>query len=943
MTGKTYDMVVVGGGLSGLACAVKSARNGKKVLLVERRPALGWESTWAGQLDFSGKGKTVARGVIKTLARVGGFRRNRADAPILEMVLDRLAAQAGVEVLLYSYPVRLVVDGPTAFGVVIGNKSGEQVIKARVIVDATEEALLWKQTDPFRHQASLRKVGARQVFFFNHCEGKIRLPLAMGGGITLYPSIWKNEVLAEFDLERNDVLAARRMMPDVIKRIRAEVPQLRKALVSHAAVEPFPAGPLVHFDNSSPRHPLVKNLFAAGIWASEPGNNNPVGRLNLGEMAGELASRCEGAKKIPGELTVGSILTPPVEAATDVLVVGGGTGGAIAGIVAGREGADTMLIEASPVLGGIGTGGAIHWYCCGLPGGIQDEVDERVKKLTPLFTGKWKSGGYHPEVKKIVLQQMLEEAGVKIKLNTVVSGVICRNAAPGKGRPGKALKIRETADQRKCLAGVIAVAPGGVTVCNARTFIDSTGDGDVAVMAGAPFQAGRERDNIMHSFSQPCGNLAGDGSLSFMNFDAGYVDPTDVVDLTRGRRLGINIFFWSDGFNEKNRLLYLAPLIGLRQSRQIIGEYQLTLADGVAGRRFEDVISYTSAFYDNHGFDYENESDESVLWVWALGNWNKYFGTEVPYRSLIPKKVDGLLLACRALSMTYDAHMQFRMQKDIQRVGEVAGLAAAICAKKGILPRELDVKKLQSVLKKRGLLDEKHRPKPAISSGKRLQLPASSALSVEKATDLAWLATTDRSKDNALVLKSMLDSGNAVVRFKAAAALAYLGGNGGVRELIKRVTERTPEKIEGARTVPMWQTAIVFLGMARDKSAIPPILDVLNDEKANLDTLVSALRALERIGDDSVIPAIGAFLRRKNLPTERVLQVSMGVSSLKPVVDDARWQIELAAAETILRLGGARDSVARIITPHLEDKRSYVRTYANNLMKALAQSTGIIK
>jgi len=938
---RTYDIIVIGGGLSGFACAVKSAWNGKKVLLVERRPVLGWESTWACQLDFSGNGNSVAQSIINTLRKAGGFKQNRADAPILEMTLDRLADEAGVAVLLYSYPIRLIFDGETAFGVVIGNKSGEQILKAKVIVDATEEALLWRQTEQFRNNPAKHKIASKQIFFFNHSEGELKLPMALDNGTMLYPSIWKNEVLAEFSLEQNNILAAKMITPTVIKRIREEIPQLKNALVSHAANEPFPAEPLVCFDNACMEHPNIRNFFASGIWAAES-DNTPVERLNLGERVGEIASKREGAKQFPDEMLTGSVLMPPEETTTDVIVVGGGTGGAIAGIAAGREGAKTMLIEASPILGGIGTGGAIHSYYHGVNGGIQDEVDERVKNLMPLFAGQWKIQGFHPEVKKTVLQQMLEEAGVDVLLNTVVSGVICKDVAVKQSRPGTAMAISEVQERKKSLTGVITVGPMGSSVYNAKAFIDSTGDGDVAVMAGAPFQTGRERDNLMHAFSQPCGYLADDGGLSFMNFDAGYVDPTDVADLTRGRRLGINIL-WRAEFNEQNRLLYLAPLIGLRQSRQILGEYQLSLADEISGRRFDDVISYTRAHYDNHGWDYENDSDEAALWVWALGNWDKIFGCEVPYRCIIPKNVDGLLLACRALSMTYDAHMAFRMQKDIQRIGEVAGIAAAMSAKNGIFPRDIDIKKLQSVLKKRGFLDEKYRPKQAIPTEEPRKLPATSALSGEKVNELVWVSTTARSPENALVLRTMLNSEDAVVRFKASAALAFLGGNDGVNELIKRVAGKSPEKITGWKSVPIWQSAIPFLGMARDKKAVPALLNVLKDENANLDAFVGVLRALERIGDKSVITAIFEFLKRENLPTERVLQISTGAALLKPVVDDARWQIELAAAETLIKLGEPHGKIRRIIKPHLEDERAYVRRYANKLMDTLTQRIGVIR
>ena len=139
-------------------------------------------------------------------------------------------------------------------------------------------------------------------------------------------------------------------------------------------------------------------------------------------------------------------------------------------------------------------------------------------------------------------------------------------------------------------------------------------------------------------------------------------------------------------------------------------------------------VSFTEAHYDNHSFDYENESDQATLWVWALGNWKTTIGCEVPYRCLLPKNVDGLLLASRALSITYDAHQAFRMQNDIQRIGEVAALAAVHAVRQGVLPREVDLAALQPILKERGLLADRYRPKPAIAATGVPQLPDPAAL-----------------------------------------------------------------------------------------------------------------------------------------------------------------------------------------------------------------------
>ncbi|MGB9597192.1 MAG: FAD-dependent oxidoreductase, partial [Candidatus Poribacteria bacterium] len=268
----TFDVVIAGGGLCGFACAMKSAWNGKKVLIIEKRPALGWEGTWANQLDFSDPKSSVANLIVDELNKVGGIKDGRADAPILEMLLDRLADKNGVSLLLYSYPVRLIFDGDSAYGIVIGNKSGEQIIKAKIVVDATEEALLWRQTNvKIRKDYTLPK--GKQTIFFNHIEEGIKLPVKLGDDIAIYPSVWEGEVCVEYDIEECDPLVARRKMPEMIKLVRSEVPQIKDALLTHAGNEPFPDKTMIEFEDKSIEHPLIKNFFGAGIWSSDIENS----------------------------------------------------------------------------------------------------------------------------------------------------------------------------------------------------------------------------------------------------------------------------------------------------------------------------------------------------------------------------------------------------------------------------------------------------------------------------------------------------------------------------------------------------------------------------------------------------------------------------------------------------------------------------------------------
>ena len=922
-----YDVAVVGGGLCGFACAFKAAQNGREVLLVERRPVLGWESTWAYQLDLDRPRSSIAEIITEKLSSIGGLKDGIADGPILEILLNKIAKEAeNLTLLLYSYPIRLIFEGDKAYGVVLGTKSGERIVKAKVIVDATEEAILWRGTGvEYEVRGSIRSKG---VIFFNHVEPKTDKPISLGDGIVVRPSIWRGEARVEFDLDRPCPLEMRRCIPEVISRVRDEVTQLRDALLTHTSNEPFPTGPIVKFASEGPEHPDIANLLGAGIWAVES-DNTPQGRLAIGEEVGEIASRIEGVSEFPDRLLTGSILREPQEEA-DVIVVGGGTGGAIAAIAAGREGADVTLIEGSTSLGGIGTGGAIHIYCVGAQGGIQDEVDRRVAELSPLFCGRWKVKGFHPEAKKIVLQQMAEEEGVRILLNTLVTGVLTRGVEVRVETAGKGRAIaRRERERRTELEGLIAVGPEGVRVYRGKVFVDSTGDGDVAVMAGAPFIVGRQTDNLMHTYSQPAGRIVEDGGLGFLNFDVGYVDPTDVEDLTRGRIDGV-LHYWREDFDEGNRLLYIAPIIGIRQSRHIIGEYQITLADEIAGRRFEDAVSFMRTFYDNHGSDYENESDEARLWVWALGNWNRRIGCDVPYRALLPRKVERLLLACRAVSMTYDAHAGFRMQRDIQRIGEAAGVAAAMAAKAGITPRQIEVKTLQAKLRESGLLDEKHRIEPAIPDRKAIGKPDVSSLKPEEAKDLVWISS-HKGEEGISTLRNLLSSSDPKVRFAASAALALKGSKEGVAELLDHLRKRTKGKTDGNKAVPIWQAAISFLGAAGDRSSVPALIQVLEDREAHIDAIIAAVRALGRIGDRSAIPALRDLLRRDDLPTERPLQISTG-GPIKPAVEDAEWQIRLATAESLAKLGVQKEEIAEIVKPWLEDPRAYVRRYARKIL-----------
>jgi len=951
-----YDVIVAGGGLSGFAAARACAQAGLNTLIVERRPLLGWEATWGFALDFADGASDTSQAIATKMTQAGGMKDGRLDAPILEIMLDREARENKISLLYYAQPVAPLLEGERMVGLLVAGKSGEMTLRASVFVDATENGLLWQRAGT----EVKRPEGAAQFSIFINGVPPISLPqklesIAGSQNIILKPSVWPGEVAVEFQIPRDDVCLARRTLPEILKELRRELGLLESSLVTHVSVEPVPLTSGQTLMEDGYRHPLIINLFAAGDWASPESISTltVAKRLDSGESVGNEVVKqfADLARKRPQEdVPVQASLASPPLFESDVVVVGGGTAGAIAAIAAAREGATTTLLEASTFLGGIGTGGGIHSYYHGIKGGLQDEVDERVQAMTPLFGPADKVDGFHPEAKKVVLQEMADEAGVNLIFETTVTGVEMADL------PGN-LPAKGTDHPPRKIIGVVAVSPEGNAAHRAQVFIDCSGDGDVAFLAGAPFTFGREGDGLPHAYSQAAGVLDETGRLRIVNFDAGYCDPTDVEDLTRARRLGLR-HFERDHYTADTRLVYIAPLIGLRNSRQIVGDYRLTLADEVMGRQFPDVIAYARSHYDNHAPDYENESDEAVLWVWLLGNWRTPIGCEVPYRCLLPQGVEGLLVACRALSLTQDAHYQLRMQRDMQRIGEAAGIAAALSVKHRVTPRELSVRMLQERLLRTGALEA-----PSTRQlRQQAETPDASVLSVaaeerfhttERLSEAALAASVDQliellEGDNprsavwhlclqgeAAIpgLRRALKSESPETRFWASVALAMLNQPEAAPALRECVQRRQDDRPETLRSAPTWFGAMVLLGRLKDKEAVPAIVEVLQDPSVELDALIAAVRALGRIGDPAAIAAIEQLVQREDLPTTRTLKISTGPVS--PVQEDSRYQLDLAAAEALGRMGKQRRD---LVERHLHDERAYVRRYAQRLLTQMKAS-----
>jgi len=421
----------------------------------------------------------------------------------------------------------------------------------------------------------------------------------------------------------------------------------------------------------------------------------------------------------------------------DVMIAGGGPGGCAAAIAAGRAKARTLLIERYGCLGGMATIGLVNPF---MPFSItHPETGETERISAGIFSelldvleqhNALQERAFDEEILKIVLDGMMEDAGVDTLLHALVVGVRME------GERIRALEV-ETKSGRLTVEGAV--------------FVDATGDGDLAAFAGAPFEVGRSEDGLPQAMTT-CFNMSDVEVSALMRdgFAAGrryvnrkfreaqkrgrladvpignfrwYLHPrpgvlhfnvtrvthrfgTSVEDLAaaeiEARRQIDEIWQWLVEEVEPFRHAWLSKIatqIGVRESRRILGDYVIDQEDILEATKFPDAVMRGC-----YGIDIHNPTEAGCKWR-SVKRGEAY---EVPYRAITPRKTRNLLMSCRALSATHEAHAAIRVMPQMFTLGHAAGLAAAMAARGNGDVREVDTNALQDRLIEEGANLIKH-------------------------------------------------------------------------------------------------------------------------------------------------------------------------------------------------------------------------------------------
>jgi ribulose 1,5-bisphosphate synthetase/thiazole synthase len=386
----------------------------------------------------------------------------------------------------------------------------------------------------------------------------------------------------------------------------------------------------------------------------------------------------------------------PLLAEVDVLVVGGGPAGIGAALSAARHGAQTLLIENHSFFGGVAAWSMGMQMNQMRPGSKpRSQIHELLIEKLKAYGAQAVRLGQHEvwcnvEYLKVAVLDALDAAGCRYFVHVRAADAIVAGSR---------------------VTGAVVATKAGLQSIHAKVVVDCTGDADVAFYAGAetmvqadtlmPMTLGLTLTNIDKTQVRPADleRVMHQARGKLPLIPSGFIEVKQVAESTSwwvnhaGRRQALQMVqALRDSDQPALRQIEWSgagPQVSVRESRRVKGAYVLTEDDAMAGRSFEDVIAWRSGFLDLGGQ--------------KNGKYIKMQVHDVPYRAILPEKLDGLLTAGRCISATHAGAAAGKSMGNCMATGHAAGVAAALSVKQDSLPRALKVSDIQAALRADGV------------------------------------------------------------------------------------------------------------------------------------------------------------------------------------------------------------------------------------------------
>ncbi len=646
--------------------------------------------------------------------------------------------------------------------------------------------------------------------------------------------------------------------------------------------------------------PQPQGLRCAAAAEHQPGPQGALAPAQTGAsgapagVAAKLREFLNGVRPFqsPQRVVASPATALPVLGTYDVVVVGGGTCGAPAGIAAGRQGARTLVIEQLYGMGGISTLGMIGVYCYGNICGFTSEYDDGVKKLGAEVNIVGKQEWWRRENRL---------SGTELWFGTLGCGVLTEGSR---------------------VTGVIVATPAGRGVVIAGNVVDATGNSDLAAAAGAEcmFQGAEE------IAVQGVGLSLRQLGASYINSDFSYVNDSDAADLwlfgVRGRARAANS--WD-----------VSQLVQSRERQRIVGEAFITPLDILNKRTFPDTVVQARSNFDSHGYTIAD-----ICFVCGPGT-PRIHMANIPYRAMLPQGIDNIIVAGLGISAHRDAMPIIRMQPDIQNMGYVAGFAAATASKQRRTPRAINIREVQQHLVEKGII-------PAAVLEWRDSWPVNPeklALAVKKTgNDYDEVHIVLDHPDDALPLLRQAYAAAATPpqRLCYAHVLGMLGDPAGVETLVDAV-RNTPEGTGVAlhwsermgRRMSDLDTYMIALGRTRDPRALPPLLEQAGKMTAasHFMRFRAITLALEPLRAPAAAQALARLLQLEGIRGHAMTSVSE-IATRDIDSERNRALREIALARVLYRCGDEQGLGEATLKQYALDLRGIYALHATAVLKA---------